>query len=288
MLLRLRWAGAPGAPGAREGLLPLIVEGMADCGYSIGETAHSIAEPGEEKGVWYLGFDVATKSFAFSLMRIRRISAAELRAGLLGTAEAIADGELRAAAAQVACFAAATRGAVRLVDGEACDLAPGRPDKSIHTIERAQLATKYVERRIFPALEAARALGCPPRGAGTLRVAIEYQMGPNSPNQTVQAALASIFAYDDTFMIGPSLKNKMRFPSQPDLDYSHFISMYETTYSANKAHTLAVYKYLEAIFDFAPIMARTPKKLQKDLADSAVQIVAFVRYGDIGLARSKY
>jgi len=245
--------------------------------------------PGEgEAAEWYLGFDVATKSFAFSLLRHRPSFKGKALEALRAASEAGARKDGPALGAALAELEGATRGALTLVDGEARDLAPGRKDKEIHTVNRVELVLDYLEARVYPALKAAEALGCPSRGSGRLRVAIEYQMGPNSPARVVQVALVGAFVRDVVFIMGPALKNKLRFPSRPDLDYCRFMERYARPYDANKAHTVAVYKYLESLFDFAPVMARIPAGLKKDQADSAVQLVAFILHGDLERSRNMY
>ena len=123
---------------------------------------------------FYLSFDCATKTLAFSLcwvglgaFRARHAGIrAEAAAGResfaklsalarrpLGPAEAEA---VRAGAERLrektAGLAAEVAGACRLLDGETVDLFPGRADSDISTVERIRALAAYVASRVRPSL----------------------------------------------------------------------------------------------------------------------------------------
>jgi hypothetical protein len=240
---------------------------------------------------WYLGFDCATKTFAFSLSRVdlaafaaeraaartrvaalsellRRAGAKAARGDALGAEEIVAR-----AAPGVAALDGATRAYVRIVDGETVDLLPGRTDADIPTVERLRALARYVARRVRPAVAAALAgetAGAP------LCVLVEYQMGANARARAVAAALIALFAEEDVVIVGPTLKNKVAVGEGGH--YGDFAQRYATSYAANKAHTKHTFAVFERTFG-SGIPATRPPSLRGHIADSFMQVLGLLVHG---------
>ena len=244
--------------------------------------------PGKLQPGWFLGFDVATKTFAFSLSRIdlgayasgrgriraRALACLEVvrRAGALGAAApglAEAWRLLASVAPAIAALDAETAGFVRIVDGETADLFPGRADDDIHTVERLRGVVRYVAARVRPAVAAV-----PP--GERLQVVIEFQRGANARARAVAAALVTLFAEDDVIFVGPTLKN--RVATCEEGRYCYFAERYRRTYSANKAHAKFNFARFEEAFGTG-IPPMHPPSLRGHIADSFMQVVGHLVFG---------
>ena len=236
---------------------------------------------------WHLGFDCATKTFAFSLSRVDLEAFAAGRERIRAQARAIlevvrrAEGlshEDPAAAARLvdevapatAELDAETRDFVRIVDGETVDLFPGRADNDIPTVERLRAVARYVADRIRPVVAAS----VPP--GERLRVVVEFQMGPNARARAVAAALIALFAEEDVIIVGPTLKNKVATCEEGR--YCYFAERYKTAYSANKAHASYNFARLEEVFGTG-IPPTVPAALRGHIADSFMQVIGYLVYG---------
>lgn len=236
---------------------------------------------------WHLGFDCATKTFAFSLSCIDLEAFAAGRKHIPARARAILEVTRRAEALRHVDVAAAmrlmagvepsaaaldteTRDLMRIVDGETADLFPGRSDDDIPTVERLQGVARYVARRVRPAVAAA----VPP--GERLRVVIEFQMGPNAKARAVAAALIALFAEEDVIIVGPTLKNKIATCEEGR--YCYFAERYKTSYSANKAHAIYNFAKLEKTFGTS-IPPTAPASLRGHIADSFMQVIGYLVHG---------
>jgi len=235
---------------------------------------------------WFLGFDCATKTFAFSLSRVDfgAWAAAAPRLGRLAAgarealrrAVALAPADPAAAAAitrelEPALEAAdrETASFVRIVGGAVVDLFPGRPDKGIATVERLRAVARYVRERVLPAVAA----HVPP-GEGGPRVVVEYQMGAVA--RDIAAALVTLFAEGDVVIVGPSLKNKVATCEEGR--YLRFAERYRKSYDANKAHAVFNFARFEAAFGTG-IPPTRPASLRGHIADSFMQVVGLLVFG---------
>jgi hypothetical protein len=240
------------------------------------------AAPGGARPRWHLGFDCATKTFAFSLSRIDLDAFAAGRVRIRQQTRAVLEVARRAAAdasaaelvtevmAVAAALDAETRGFVRIVDGETVDLFPDRADNDISTVERIRAVARYVAGRVRPAVAAAMPAG------ERLRVVVEYQMGANARARAVAAALVALFADEDIIIVGPTLKNKVATSEAGR--YCYFAEQYKTSYSANKAHAKHNFAALEAAFGTS-IPATTPAALRGHIADSFMQVIGYLIHG---------
>ncbi len=236
--------------------------------------------------MWFLSFDCATKSFAYSLVEILLDEVGECRAKLATCKERLlaiceelrkargsesgTTATLAALAKEVAALDAQTRRLVRVAAGETVDLFPGRKDGDIRTPERLKAVARFVEDRVKPL--AARLAG----GADRFDVAIEFQMGANARTRAVAAGLVALFFRNRTFFVGPSLKGRICLG--PGLHHGDFCEKYASSYTASKKHALANFKKLETMFcSELPTMSDDKKG---HIADSVLQVLAHQRYGD--------
>ena len=261
----------------------------------------------------YLSFDCATKTFAFSICRVRsdllfnvaplraRLAAVQaLRAAVVRDIEkqvalhnSAANTSLDEALAlceklQVAVTAldAETRSVIELLDGDVVDLAPGRADADVGTVDRLRAVASYIDRRVRPALANAlsNTLGQNALGQNAILqnailqnaiVVIEYQMGPNARARAVAAALVALFAAERVIIVGPSLKN--RIATCEAGRYGHFLQRYSGSYGANKAHAAFNFKVLEGAFGSA--IPPTTAARRGHIADSCMQVLGHIIHG---------
>jgi hypothetical protein len=236
--------------------------------------------------MYYLSFDCATKTFAFcfgwvdlsaarmQLTQLRsRIAQAQVlfcRADeLMQHNPAAAQLILANVTSSVAQLDAETRAFVRIIDGCTVDLCPGVADADICTVRRIKLVVSYITSRIMPLVVATTT-------PATLTVLIEYQMGQNSPARTVAVAIGAALAQYHTIIVGPSLKNQIHlcFAGQ----YQHFAKKYQSTYTANKAHTRYNFAHAERVFA-SSVPTLHPHALRGHVADSFMQILGWVVRG---------
>lgn len=222
---------------------------------------------------WYLGFDCATKTLGFGLVGIRLEHYRENRARLWQSLQLLLRGKLTKD--QAAGLDRETASLVQIADGEVTDLFPGRPDKSIHTIERLCALGDYVDARVLPAIAP---------HAAALSVPIEYQMGPNAPARAIAASLITLFRKHRTFIVGPSLKNKVWFTEEGK--YCYFVQKYKSLYPANKAHAKFNFEHLERVFG-TDIPATKPASLRGHIADAVMQVFGHIMYWDEAIDPTK-
>lgn len=110
---------------------------------------------------------------------------------------------------------------------------------------------------------------------------IEYQMGPNRKSGDAQAQIIYHFSQylplQNVHVVGPSLKNKLRYPKDHQSLHNFYVEKYQTLYAANKAHTryllltwLKNNKQLEKL-------QHINKKNYSDIADAFCQAIAWIR-----------
>jgi hypothetical protein len=246
----------------------------------------------KSEGRWFLSFDPATKSLAYSLCWVdfgaaaRRLPEIQrllppLREVLARAAKGGDSGYEEMAALAVALrrareVAVGLRAEIatffRIAAGGVEDLFPGVDDRTIPTVRRIQAVARFVEREVHPLLKRTLPVKAP------LRVLVEYQMGGNSSARSVSDALLALFADFEAAIVAPALKNKV-FCSD-SLHYSSFAALYSNAYSANKAHALRSFKFLEATFG-SGVPSTIPDRLRGHIADSVMQTLGHVLHGEV-------
>lgn len=215
--------------------------------------------------MWFLSFDCATKTFAFSLSRVDLDAFRSQREALSRRVACyrelmtrpLSDEALAELGAAVRADEAASAEWIVLVDGETTNLCPGIPDAEISAVKRITALVAYVDRRIRPLL-----VGCE-----GLQVLIEYQMGQNTPALAVSNALIALFAAYPVTIVDPRDKN--RIATCEAGRYHHFTAKYETTYSANKAHAKFNFDHIERTFG----TKIPPSHARGHIADSFMQVL---------------
>lgn len=234
--------------------------------------------------MWYLSFDCATKSFAYCLVEVKPSAASTVSELKLCLAEA-RSGDLAAVQGRLSRLEVALQATFRLAAGGAVDLVPGTPDRKIPTVARVRRLMEFLDATVEPALKAAQADGCPAVGP-ELHVAVEWQMGANAHSRVIAHALIARYAIANVFMVAPTLKNKLRFGSRPDLDHCMYVERYTGRYVANKEHSKAAYAYVRRLF--AHRGAAVSKKMEADFADCVLQVMGVLLHGDVGRAHQKF
>lgn len=221
---------------------------------------------------WYLSFDCATKTFAYSICRIDLDI--EKRSGLWSKANALAELLRRPVEITTELVDAVlkldveSKQLVQIVHGNTVDLCEGRADSEISTIERIRAVVAYVTDTVRPALKRV--------GVSAYHVIIEYQMGQNTRARAVATALVTLFATEDIIIVGPSLKNKIATCEAGR--YCYFAEKYKTTYCANKAHSAFNLAQLESTFGTS-IPYMSPVSKRGHIADSVMQIIGHLVHG---------
>jgi hypothetical protein len=110
-------------------------------------------------------------------------------------------------------------------------------------------------------------------------VLIEYQLASNYNANAIYNQIIYAFSNNELFEIvimNPAYKNKIYF--NLDLQHSRFIQQYANNYIANKNHCKANFLYFLKSFNLEYIVQNIKKKNIDDLADSFMQIFAFIKY----------
>lgn len=191
----------------------------------------------------FLSFDCATKTFAFVIVATPIDIAAHLRTCMQDYAR------LQRGVTKAKCqaFLRRWRALIRLFVARTDDLAPGRADNSVHTVERVRLIMHHVRECVDPALDAVRQRLCAAGEVPRVHIIIEFQMGQNPAARAAAHALCAHYCDHDTTIVGPAWKNTISFG--PECDYSVFAAKYA---QPNKQHTVANYIAAQRLFDFGP------------------------------------
>ena len=224
---------------------------------------------------WYLGFDCATKTFAFSLSKLdshaikhpeilrKKVDASIELHNKLNPLNVADHPHIMMLNEMLIKLDKEATDVIQLIDGETVDLTNGDADGDIGTIDRVRRVVTYVRSRIMPHI-----IGL------DVTVVIEYQMGQNMHANIVANALATLFIDHDVSLIVPTLKNKIYFTEQ--VQYCYFIEKYSRGY-ANKVHVIYNFNYLESVFG-TKIAVTKPAKLRGHIADSMIQVLAYIMY----------
>jgi len=234
---------------------------------------------------WYLGFDCATKTFAFNISYIdidtfiankkKYYTQYNAIREVLSRVKLLIEDKNVSMALKLINEIIPTISAldneitslIRIIDGETIDLFPNRNDNTISTVERIKAVSQYIKLRVVPKLITI---------TEPLRVVIEFQMGPNAKARAISAALVAIFADNDVIIVGPTLKNKVYTCEEGK--YCYFAEKYSTSYGANKAHAKYNFANIEKVFG-TKIPVTRPESLRGHIADSFMQIIGHIIYG---------
>ena len=198
---------------------------------------------------WYVGFDCAIKTFAFSISYIDLELYKKDRKGNLNYKNYV-------------------NKYLKILDGDMECFYPNIKDEDINIVMRCKAVAKYIEKRIKPSI--IKYCDINPK------IMIEFQMGANQRARAIVATIITMFVDYDIHIIGATLKNKIY--TSPKGKYYLFAEKYKTSYTANKSHALFNFQQIEQLFD-SQISKNISLKNRGHIADSFIQILGYIIYG---------
>lgn len=205
--------------------------------------------------MWNLGFDCATKTFAFSLSYISVENLINIISDDIKTKTNDNDKGKKILEN------------IRLVDCDTIDLFPGIANSQISTIERIRAVKKYVIERIVPSVSKYVK-------TNKLCISVEYQMAPNDKASIIQIALMTIFSSYEIIVIPAAYKNTICFYEGGE---RYNFTKYASAYDNNKDHTRKNIIYFRDTFAPACLYEKTDAQLGH-IADSFMQILGYIIY----------
>jgi len=112
-----------------------------------------------------------------------------------------------------------------------------------------------------------------------IKLLIEFQPSFNDKSKTVFNQIIYHFSNNNKYTIkvmNPAYKNRVCF--SPLLHHSKFLQKYSNNYIANKNHTKYNFLYFIRIFNQNSLIKNIKKKNYDDIADSFMQIIAFIKF----------
>ena len=229
--------------------------------------------------MYYLSFDCATKTFAYSLSyvnldidHILKDFIEDLQRGEENEqgeqGEALQGEALQGFQSLLQKYYLKLRSIIYLMDGAVVDFFPNIPDNKINTVDRIQKMSNYIKDTIIPKLNDIPKLA-------DIEIFIEFQMGSNHKARMISSALIALFSKYKVRLINPSLKNKVYITEEGK--HKHFIKKYTNLYSANKEHAKYNFALIEEIFKSN--IPQTKKNERGHIADSFMQVLGFLLYG---------
>jgi hypothetical protein len=200
--------------------------------------------------MYYLSFDCATKTFAYSLSYVNLDIKEQLNVFK-----------------KTFDFENCKDSIINIMDGAMIDFFPNIPDAKIDTVDRIVKMSNYIKQIIFPKI---KEIPIP-----HIEIFIEFQMGSNHKARMISSALIAIFSEYKVRLINPSLKNKVYVSEEGK--HKHFIKKYSSLYSANKEHAKYNFSQIEKVFKSN--IAGTKKSDRGHIADSFMQVLGFILYG---------
>jgi hypothetical protein len=156
------------------------------------------------------------------------------------------------------------------------DLIPGKKVKDTEIIERSKSLKKYMTE-----LKLIINKTILDRNINKIYVLIEYQLSSNYNANAIYNQIIYEFSQHDSdlyeiIIMNPSYKNKIYFNNE--LKHSTFIQKYSNNYLANKNHTKSNFLYFLKTFKLEYVIDKIKAKNIDDLADSFMQIFAFIKF----------
>jgi len=224
--------------------------------------------------MYYLSFDCATKTFAYSLSYVNLNSIPKnINILINDIATETTNVETTNAETTTKLYKNTIKKIknfksqiINLIDGEIIDFFPKIPDNKIDNVERIQKISNYVKEVIFPKIANIK--------IDNIEIFIEFQMGSNHKARMISSALIAIFSSYVVRLIHPSLKNKVY--TCEDGKHKHFIKKYSNLYTANKEHSKYNFFIIEKIFSSA--ISSTNKNDRGHIADSFMQVLGYLLY----------
>ena len=209
--------------------------------------------------MYYLSFDCATKTFAYSLSYVN-MDTISIIENMKIFADSMYATEVKPN------FNNFKSQIINLIDGEVIDFFPKIPDNKIDNVERIKKISNYVKEVIFPKIKDIK--------IDNIEIFIEFQMGSNHKARMISSALIALFSSYVVRLIHPSLKNKVY--TCEDGKHKHFIKKYSNLYTANKEHSKYNFFIIEKIFSSS--IPSTNKNDRGHIADSFMQVLGYLLY----------
>ena len=207
--------------------------------------------------MYYLSFDCATKTFAYSLSYIDLSNDNIINQYNLFISE---PNQL------IENFIKFKSSIINIIDVEMIDFFPNVSDSKINTVDRITKISNYIKTILFEKIKDI--------SIDNINIVIEFQMGSNHKARMVSSALIAIFSEYKVILINPSLKNKVYVNENGK--HKHFIKKYSNLYLANKEHTKYNFSIIMNIF---PSNIKNIKKNDiGHIADSFMQVLGYILF----------
>lgn len=152
------------------------------------------------------------------------------------------------------------------------DLIPGKKISETNLVERTCSLKKFLF-KITSEMTSTKWL------TADVHLVIEYQMGPNRKSGDIQSQIMYHFSQylpqNNIHVIGPSLKNKLKFQKDPLSFHNFYIEKYQTLYAANKAHTRYLFLSWLKNNKQSSKLQNIKKKNYSDISDAFCQAIAW-------------
>jgi len=159
---------------------------------------------------------------------------------------------------------------IKIKECDVVNLLGGRKVKDVDSIERARCLRKYIDKNFGEKLKIYE--------LDDIIILIEKQPETiNIKSCAISDQLLFYFAnLKNIATISPTLKNKISFNSE--LAYNKYVSKYSNSYLANKNHAKANLLYFLKKTEQEYVLKDIKKSNYNDLADSFMQIIAYLTF----------
>lgn len=155
---------------------------------------------------------------------------------------------------------------------EVIDLLPNKKVRNCGILERSNALKEYLTTLKIRIEEYINSLNI-----SKITLLIENQPSFNDKSRTAFNQIIYAFSKNDIYKIkvmNPMYKNFISF--KPELKHYNFIKKYSNNYLANKNHTKENFLYFIDRFNLKSIIKKIKKKNYDDIADSFMQIFAYI------------
>lgn len=214
--------------------------------------------------MFYLSFDIANKSLAISLISFDKEYKEKINQ--------IINNNYESTLISMNTLNKQLNNIINYHIYEVVDLIPQQKVKNTTIIYRSNKLKEYLNKLNINIQEIKNK-----NNVDKLTVLIEYQPSFNEKSRTIYNQI--IYEYSDNnlyniFIMNPLYKNKIYFNNE--LKHSSFIQKYNNNYIANKNHTKSNFLYFLDKYNLEHIITNIKKKNLDDLADSFMQIIAYI------------
>jgi hypothetical protein len=214
--------------------------------------------------MFYLSFDIANKSLAISLISFDKEYKKKINQ--------IINNNYESTLISMNTLNKQLNNIINYHIYEVVDLIPQQKVKNTTIIYRSNKLKEYLNKLNIHIQEIKNK-----NNIDKLTVLIEYQPSFNEKSRTIYNQI--IYEYSDNnlyniFIMNPLYKNKIYFNNE--LKHSSFMQKYNNNYIANKNHTKSNFLYFLDKYNLEHVIKNIKKKNLDDLADSFMQIIAYI------------